>query len=305
MTYDVVDINKQIINNKEEFIFECEDKHQRQYKKVLNMINDRLPKLRIVCVAGPSSSGKTTFSKNLHGLLSKANIGNAMISLDDYFFNKEDLIPGPDGTIDFESVDCVDRKTFSKDLKSIISGIPTKVPRYNFNTGKREEDFREILLGERGVVFVEGIHALNYDALFSHEDRDKMFGVFISPEDDYRIGNEVFANYTTRLLRRIVRDVYYRNSSLMNTMDMWASVRNGEFKYILPYKKNSDVTFNSSLAYEISVLKDDFMDKYDLLQDEEKKIVNQDINTDHVNAFLSLSDDEVPKHSLLKEFILT
>ena len=132
------------------------------------------------------------------------------------------MIPQPDGSIDFESIDCVDVKRFQKDLKSIIKGNETKVPRYNFNTGKREEDYRTIALGERGVVFVEGIHALNYDALFKETDRDLILGIYISPEDDYEVNGKILDHVQTRLLRRIVRDVYYRNSSMMNTLDMWS-----------------------------------------------------------------------------------
>jgi uridine kinase len=304
MTINVREINDLIIKDARGVVLQSENKHKIQYDKVMELIAFKMPKLRIVCVAGPSSSGKTTFSKMLHDKLSEAHIGNAVISLDDYFFNKEDIIPEPDGSVDFESVACVDSTLFRRDLESIIKGIPTQVPRYNFHTGLREENYRTITLGERGIVFIEGIHALNYDALFNGGDRDIMLGIYISPEDDYEIDGKIFSRIETRLMRRIVRDVYYRNSSLMNTLKMWESVRKGEMEYIFPFKNNSDIAFNSSLAYEVPVLKDDFLMKYELLSDAEKTVVKSKINTDLIEAFVDLPDNVVPEDSLLNEFIL-
>jgi len=304
MVLNINYINEEIRKDAAAFIARCEEEHKKQYEKILELINSRMPKLKIICVAGPSSSGKTTFSNILHNMLAQKGIGDAVLSLDDYFFNKVDLVPEPDGSIDFESIKCVDVKKFQQDLLNIIRGNETSVPRYNFNTGRREENYRTIALGERGLVFVEGIHALNYEALFNGADKDLIMGIYISPEDDYEVDGKILDHVQTRLLRRIVRDVYYRNSSMMNTMDMWRSVRKGEYNYIFPYKKNADITFNSSLAYEVCILKDDFFNKYNMLSEEDKEIVKSWLDVDLLLPFETLPDSMVPEGSLLNEFIL-
>ena len=258
---------------------------------------------KVILVSGPSSSGKTTFSKRLGIQLRILGFEPVMISLDDYFLNREDTPIDENGEYDFETIDALDITTFNDHLMRLLGGESVDIPRYDFITGRRQWHDNKLTLNSNSVLIVEGIHALNPRLTAEVPDHFK-FKIYlscftsISMDDLSRI-----ATTDNRLIRRIVRDNAYRGADATSTLKRWQSVRRGEEKHIFPYQENADVMFNSSLFYEIPVLKrfvepllhevPDTMEEYGEAQRLLKFLDN----------FAEYRTEEIPPTSLLREFI--
>lgn len=276
-----------------------------QEKKIAH-IADKINKnrdIKLVLIAGPSSSGKTTFSKRLGIQLRVNGLIPIPISLDDYFVNRDDTPKDEFGEFDFESIYALDLNLFNANLNKLLDGEEIEIPNYNFKTGKREWNGHKLKLPSNGVVVIEGIHGLN-ETLTSSINHDYKFKIYISPLTQINMDchNRV-ATTDVRILRRIVRDYLSRGYDVEYTLKMWPSIRRGEDKNIFVYQEEADAMFNSALIYELSVLK-----KYALKElykvkkdstvyDEARRLIEL------LHFFRDIDKETVPTNSLMREFI--
>ncbi len=279
------------------------------HDKKIGRISDRILErynnggARIVLIAGPSSSGKTTFTKRLSIQLMTNLLIPQSISLDDYFINRVDTPLDENGEYDFESLYALDLEQFNKDLNALINGEEVELPYYNFETGQREYRGNKIRLGENSVLLIEGIHGLNPELTANIEPNMK-YTIDVSSLTTLSIDDHNWVPTTdNRLLRRIIRDYKYRGVSATDTIRRWPSVRHGEEKWIFPYQENADSMFNSSLLFELGVIKE--------YAEQVLKGVPHDTpeygEAYRLRAFLSyfspIGDDLIPSTSLLREFL--
>ena len=258
---------------------------------------------RIVLIAGPSSSGKTTFTKRLSIQLMTNLLIPQSISLDDYFVNRVNTPLDENGEYDFESLYALDLEQFNKDLNALINGEEVELPYYNFETGQREYRGNRIKLGPKTVLLIEGIHGLNPE-LTAHIEAKMKYTIYVSALTTLSIDDHNWVPTTdNRLLRRIIRDHKYRGVSPADTIKRWPSVRRGEEKWIFPFQENADAMFNSSLLFELGVIKE--------YGEAVLKTVPRDIpeygEAYRLRAFLSyftpIGDQLIPSTSLLREFL--
>lgn len=232
--------------------------HEKSIARISDEITARYREggARIVLIAGPSSSGKTTTTKRLGIQLMTNLLKPQLISLDDYFVNR-DLTPRDEsGDYDYESIHALDLERFNADLNAILRGEEVELPTYNFELGRRQYRGRKVCLGEGSILLIEGIHGLN-PALTEHIAEAMKFRVYVSSLTTIKIDDHNWIPTTdNRLLRRIIRDHKYRGTSAVETIRRWPSVRRGEERWIFPYQENADAMFNSSLLYELSVMKE-------------------------------------------------
>ena len=277
--------------------------HEKRYAQVADMVCQRGAK--VVMLAGPSSSGKTTSANRLATQLRVHGKKPILMSLDDYYIDRDKIAPGPDGKLDLEHINTIDCDLFRLDIGKLLAGEQVMLPSFNFLTGRREWRGKTLTLHEDSVIIVEGLHALNPAMLPENVDRDLIFKLYVSPLlplnlDDH---NRIPTSYL-RLLRRIVRDYETRGSSVQRTLSMWASVQAGEKRWIFPYQEQADVIFNSSTLYELAVLKKHI---YPLLVavEPEDECYDEVRNIVKILNFVREADvdDEIPPTSLVREFI--
>ena len=303
----VTEINRKIDRGEGlEFVQMCEAYHNRQLAELGEAIEKEIENVRLVAIAGPSSSGKTTFCNRLRIELLSRGIDPVTISLDDYYFDKgkiSELQGKPVGKLDLEHIDCLDIELFNKDLFDLINGETVTLPRFNFVADRREKG-KTIKLGQNVPIIIEGIHALN-EKLTKSIPKHRKFKIYIAPHAQLNIDDHSPLSVTNaRLIRRIVRDMKFRGCPAAETIDMWQSVRNGEFRWIYPNQENADYVFNSSLGYELCVLKKQAMEALTQItaSDPQYLVANRLIKT--LKYFREIDDDSIiPCNSLLREFI--
>lgn len=300
----VGDLNEQISKGKYgEIIRTVEALQETKISKIAEQIaKDREKK--IVLIAGPSSSGKTSFSKRLEIQLKVNGISSIPISMDDYFVNRDKTPLNKEGNYDFESIYALDLELFNNHIKQLLNGEEVEIPSYNFQTGKREYNGHKVKLKENEILIFEGIHGLNPLLTSSIEDKSK-FKIYVSPLTQLNLDyHNRISTTDCRLIRRIVRDNKFRGYSAEKTIEMWNNVRRGEENNIFPYQEEADAIFNSTLIYEISILK-----KYvePLLKNVDKNSPSH-IEThrllNFIQYFKSIDDElDIPPTSIIKEFI--
>ena len=300
---NVADLNDMIRERKlREFIRVNEALQERRIERIADQFI--ASGARLLLIAGPSSSGKTTFSHRLSIALRVHGLKPVKVSLDDYYINKDTLPREPDGSIDLERIETLDIDLLCQHLTRLLAGETVELPRYDFLTGKRMAETHPLTVESGQPIIIEGIHGLN-DRLTASVPDDLKFRVYISPLTMLNLDDHNRIRTTdARLLRRIVRDYQFRGTPPEETMAMWASVRRGEEAYIFPYQEEADAMFNSSLAYELPVMKKYV---YPVLRAVEPtspqytmarrlvKFLNY-IYTEDV-------EDEIPLNSILREFI--
>jgi len=296
-------LNKIVQENKiEEYVLLDEALHEKKIVSIADTITKN-KNIKLVAIAGPSSSGKTTFAKRL-GLELKLNgLKTVTISVDNYFVEREDTPLDEDGKYDFESIKAIDTELLNRDLVKLLNGEEIEAPTFNFHTGHKEYKGNKMKLADDEILVMEGIHCLN-DELTYLIPKEQKFKVYISALTVLNIDyyNRI-STTDTRLLRRIVRDNQFRGYDAAHTLDMWPSVNRGEVKNIFKFQEEADVMFNSSLIYELSVLKKYALpllkeiDRTSPLFSEAKRLVAM------LSYFEDIPDDKVPTHSLLREFI--
>ncbi len=237
-----------------DFINMCEHYHNQQFAEIGDLIENDIDSIRLICIAGPSSSGKTTFANRLRIELLSRGLRPIRISLDDYYLPRDKCPLDEDGKPDLESIDALDIELFDKNIAELIEGNEVELPKFDFQIGKRVPG-RKLKIAMDQPIIIEGIHALN-DRMTPSIPRHQKFKVYIAPQAQINFDNHNPMSLTDlRLLRRIVRDYQFRGSSALDTLNMWPSVRKGEFRWIYDNQEGTDYVFNSFLVYELSVMK--------------------------------------------------
>lgn len=275
------------------------------HEKKISNIADSIVKNNktIVLISGPTSSGKTTFAKRLCIQLRAISITPHLISLDDYFKNKDEAPRDVFGEINLESVDFVDIKQLNEDLLKLINGEEVLIPSYNFKKGIREYSGRALSLNKNEVLVIEGIHGLN-EKLTVSVPKDKKFKIFISALTQLNMdSHNRIATSDTRLIRRIVRDNKFRGTSASQTISMWGSVSRGENENIFPFQEDTDALFNSALVYEFSLLKQFVEPLLFDISPEQPEYLDARRLIKMLENFLCITPELVPQNSILKEFI--
>ena len=299
----IVGINQRIEKDGDiEFITLCEQKHNRQLCELGQMIEDEKESIRLICIAGPSSSGKTTFANRLRIELLSRGIKPLRISLDDYYLDRAHTPLDEEGKPDFESIDALDIELFNQNLCDLIAGLEVELPKYNFKEGRRVKG-RVITVPQDQPIIIEGIHALN-EKLTTSIPAHQKFKIFIAPQSQVNIDNHNPMSLTDlRLLRRIVRDHQFRNSSAQSTLEMWPSVRKGEFKWIYDTQEGANYVFNSFSSYELSVMKKYAMPLLEEIDQENEHFPVAERLIRMLKFFDDLPDTWVPCNSIIREFI--
>lgn len=260
-------------------------------------------KKKFVFIAGPSSSGKTTFAHRLAIQLATNGLKPRTISLDNYFVNREDTPLDEEGNYNFETIDAIDVAGFNKDMVNLLNGKEVDIPHFNFISGKREYKGNYMTLEENAILIVEGIHGLNPKMSYEIPEENK-FKIYISALTQLNIDNHNRIPTTdARLLRRMVRDYQYRGASAKKTISMWPSVRRGEDMYIFPFQEEADVMFNSALIYEQSVLKQYALPLLFSVEATDKEYIEAKRLLKFLGYFLGVTTENIPNNSLLREFV--
>ena len=276
--------------------------HEKKVASIADMIQQK-GKVKLALVSGPSSSGKTTFSKRLSVQLMVLGLKPVTLSLDNYFVNREETPKDENGDYDFESIHALDLDFFNRQLQEILSGKEVEIPSFNFEDGKRYFKGDKLKLEEDTLLIMEGIHALNPE-LTKHIPAENMFKIYVSALTTISIDEHNWIpTADTRLLRRVIRDYRYRGYSARETIGRYQSVRRGEEKWIFPYQENADIMFNSALIFELAVLK-----RYaEPILEQVPKYCDEYTETHRLLKFLkyfiTIPDKEIPPTSLLREFV--
>ena len=300
---NTVDLNKVVSTGKISDLIKMDETLQsNRLLNVAKQINDHKDKVKIVLMAGPSSSGKTTTSRKLCMYLKSFGLNPKAIEMDNYFVEREQTPKDENGKYDFECLEAMDLKLFDKQMSQLLAGEKVLMPTYNFGLGKKE--YNETLqLEEKDILIIEGIHALDANIL-TNINREKKFKIYISPltelcmDDHNRISTS-----DNRLLRRIIRDNRTRDYRVERTLEQWPSVRAGEEKYIFPFQDDADATINSAAIYEFGVLKT-YVEPllYSVESDspyyeEAKRLLN------FLKLFLPIPSESIPEDAVIREFI--
>jgi uridine kinase len=300
---DVGSLNEAVVEGRiREAILVSEGLHEKQIARIADEVTHRAPRVRVVLIAGPSSSGKTTFVRRLAVQIRVNEMRPLAIGLDDYFVDREFTPRDANGDYDFEGLGAVNLGLFEQHIAQLLAGERVTLPRFDFNQGKSLPD-REVSLPESSLLLVEGIHALN-PSLLTHVPPEAVYRIYVSALTQLNIDHHNRVPTTdVRLLRRIVRDAAQRGYPAQETIQRWASVRRGEEANIFPYQEHADVMFNSALAYELAVLKP-FAEPLLLTTPPNTP---EWIEARRLLAFLRwvrpCPPDLVPDNSLLREFI--
>ena len=299
----VGDLNECVVScGTRQKILVSEAMQERRIAEIAAQIQQR-PEVKFVMIAGPSSSGKTTFSQRLSVQLESKGMKTRCISVDNYFIEREKLPAGPDGKKDFESLSAVDTRAFNADMSVLLDGGTIRMPTYDFVTGKRVYSGETLSLGEGELLVIEGIHCLN-DALSAQLPEESKFKIYISALVQLNVDEHNRIPTTDgRLLRRIVRDYRTRGYSASQTLAMWDDVRKGEENYIYPFQNNADAYFNSSLPYELAIFKIYAMPLLLQVEESDPEYPEAKRLLKFLDYFVGIPVDDVPADSILREFV--
>jgi uridine kinase len=285
-----------------ELILVSEALHEQQIAEIAAQIAEWRNAIKVVFIAGPSSSGKTTFSRRLSVQLLAGGISPFPLEMDNYFIDRELTPRDENGELDYESIDALDHARLSEDLRRLSAGETVRIPRYDFKNGKSGPG-KEIQLKSREIILLEGIHGLN-SALTVSIPPENTFRIYVSALTQLNLDRHNRVSTTdTRLLRRIVRDARERGYNAQQTIQRWESVRRGEKRYIFPFQENADVMFNSALVYEVSVLKPLVEPLLRQVPFGKEEYVEAKRLLAFLEWFLPLESELIPDNSIMREFI--
>lgn len=301
---DVAALNKHITMGKGgDLIRIIEAYHEKRIANLADLITREHGRIRIVLIAGPSSSGKTTFTQRLAIQLQVNGVKPISISLDDYFVDREDTPVDDKGEPDFEALEAIDLELFNTQLTSLILGEEVELPRYNFLTGKREYRGEKLRITAEQPILIEGIHGLN-ERLTESVPKDRKFKIYVSALTQLNLDDHNRIPTTdNRLIRRIVRDSKFRNHDALTTIKLWPAVRRGEERNIFPFQEEADAMFNSALEYELAVLKPYIVPLLTKIGPEHPEFSEAHRLLKFLNYFIPMEVAEVPLNSILREFI--
>ena len=299
----VAKINHEIEHNGSvEFINICEARHNRMLAELGQLIEDDIEDIRLVCIAGPSSSGKTTFANRLRIELLSRGIHPIRISIDDYYKTRGEAPLDESGKPDLESIGALDTELFNQNMLDLINGEEVQLPKFDFKVGHRVPG-RKLRVHQDEPIIIEGIHALN-DLLTPSISKANKFKIFISPQAQINLDDHNPLSLTDlRLIRRLVRDYKFRAAPAEETFSMWDNVRAGEFKWIYPFQEGSDFVFNSFLPYELAVMRKYALPLLSNIDKESPYFPLAERLIRMMKFFLDMKDEWVPSNSLMREFI--
>jgi len=301
---NVANLNENTLNGLSGDIIKISEAlHEKKIAEIANLINDRRDKIKIVLIAGPSASGKTTFSKRLMVQLAVNGLRPTMISLDDYFVDREKTLKDENGEFDFEAIEAIDVDFFNRQLNQLFRGETIELPKFDFATGQKFPFGKKLQMGPDSILIVEGIHGMN-PGLIPHIKAENTFKIFLSALTQISIDDQNHISTTdNRLIRRMIRDSKYRNYSAAETIRRWPSVRAGEDKNIFPYQENADVMFNSALIYELAVLKKYAEPLLKSVTESQPEFSESNRLLKFLSYFKAIDDFEIPPTSVLREFL--
>ena len=301
---NLADLNESTLNgNSGDIIKISEALHEKKVAEIANVINERKEKVKIVLVAGPSASGKTTFSKRLMVQLAVNGLKPVIISLDDYFVDREKTPKDIFGEYDFEAIEAIDIKYFNEQLLQIFNGETIELPRFNFTLGQRLPSGKMLQLVPGSILIVEGIHGMNPN-LIPHIKPENTYKIFLSALTQISMDDQNHISTTdNRLIRRMIRDSKYRNYLAQDTIRRWPSVRAGEDKNIFPYQENADVMFNSAMVYELAVLKKYAEPLLKTVTESQPEFSESNRLLKFLSYLKPIDDLEIPPTSLIREFL--
>jgi len=277
--------------------------HEKKIAEIANMISSGSNEIRMVLVAGPSASGKTTFSKRLGVQLAVNGLRPYQISVDDYFVDRERTPRDEQGHYDFESLEAIDIEFFNDQLQQLLNGDDIRLPKFDFNRGRRYMNGDRLKLRKGDILIVEGIHGMN-PGLLPRIDNSSTFKIFISALTQISVDEHTYISTSdNRLIRRIIRDSKYRGYKASDTIRRWPLVRLGEEKNIFPYQENADVMFNSATLYELGVLKKYAEPLLKLVLENQREYMEAMRLLKFLSYFKPVDDEEIPPTSLLREFL--
>jgi uridine kinase len=286
-----------------EIIKVAESLHEKKIARIADTITSRKEELRLVLIAGPSASGKTTFSKRLSTQLQVNGIRPLALSMDNYFVDRQSCPLDGSGEFDFEALGALDLDLFNRHLADLLEGREVAVPKFDFETGRRESEHHNLWLEDDQILVVEGIHALNPKISASVPERNK-FRIYVSALTQLTINDHSRISTTdTRILRRLVRDSSFRNYNAAQTLKRFPSVIRGERRNTFPFQESADVMFNSSLVYELAVLKDPALPLLEMITADDETYTEAQRLLMFLMLFQPVAADEVPPTSILREFI--
>lgn len=295
--------NKRLREGKAEYVVEaCEKRHAQKIKDISFEIKKR-DRCRIVCISGPSSSGKTTFAQRLKHELEQSGTRAFSISIDDYYKFGADLPIDEDGSPDLESPDAIEAQQLNENLNDLLNGKETVLPVLDFMAGVKIPSGKTLKINPKDVLIVEGIHALNPKVVQPNTEFEK-YSIYCTPlnevlgNDGKRIGSQL-----TRKLRRLIRDYYYRNASYELTFSTWAKVEKGGEKNIYPLTENADNIFNSALAYEYAAYAGHLEAIFKNITEEDPYWENAQELFSEVRQFDRIAENFIPQNSIIREFI--
>ena len=301
----VSDLNRYIRRGEvADIIHVSEALHEKKIAEIADHIASNIKELRLILIAGPSSSGKTSFAQRLRIQLRVNGIEPVSISLDDYFRNWEDTPRTKEGAYDFENIGALDVELFNDHLVRLLNGEEVILPHYNFLTGKRETGSEHLSIAPTSPLIVEGIHGLN-EALTASVPRGKKYKVYISALTQLNIdAHNRIPTTDARLLRRMVRDYQFRGAYALKTLRQWPDVRAGEEKNIFPFQEEADAMFNSALIYELAVLKRYAVPLLEMVPRDVPEYTKANRLLDFCRCFSDITEEyDIPNNSLLREFI--
>jgi len=300
----VTDLNQEVENGDfSELMLIAETLQERMLHRIADLIVAEYPQVKLVLIAGPSSSGKTTFTRRLAIQLRTLGIKPISISMDDYFLNREQTPLTAEGKPDYEGPAALDLPLFNQQLAALIAGEEVLLPRYDFITGQRAPESFPCRLGDRQIIVVEGIHALNetITSAISHDNKRK---IFVSAMTQLNLDPyNPIATSDNRLIRRMVRDMQFRNMTPAATLEHWEEVRRGEYQNIFPYQEDADYFFNSALIYELPVLRPYVETALAAITPDMPAYLEGKRMLRFIQYFTEAKSDIIPKNSILQEFL--
>ena len=304
MAYQLSEINRRIKNDVEEFLAECDENYALRISLAADKILSNLEESPVVLLSGPSGSGKTTTALKIAEELRRRGVNSHAVAMDNYFLtvNRKTAPRTPDGEIDYESPLCLDMELLDQHFTDLREGREILIPKYEFSRQMRNDAAgTPLALGKNEVAIFEGIHALNDDIAGRHPEATK---VYISARSNINEGSELrFKGTWMRLTRRGVRDFNFRGTDVAETLEMWPNVRRGEKLYISPFKNRADVIFDSSLPYEVSVMKNYALPLFAAVPPENERYEELLELQRAFEHFEAIDPELVPRASLLREFI--
>jgi uridine kinase len=301
---NLANLNDSTLNGQSSDIIKISEAlHEKKVAEIANAITERKKQVKIIMVAGPSASGKTTFSKRLMVQLAVNGLKPVMISLDDYFVDRDKTPKDIFGEYDFEAIEAIDIDFFNQQLLQLFNGETIDLPRFDFTLGQRIPSGKMMQMGPNSILIVEGIHGMNPN-LIPHIKTENTYKIFLSALTQISIDDQNHISTTdNRLIRRMIRDSKYRNYSAQDTIRRWPSVRAGEDKNIFPYQENADVMFNSAMVYELAVLKKYAEPLLKAVPESQPEFSESNRLLKFLSYFKPIDDLEIPPTSLIREFL--